>query len=748
MLRSIIRSHTHARAAARFRHVTIRTFAVGYEIPRRIKQKVVTAEDAVSLVQAGDTVAVSGFVCQGVPEGILRALANRYAETGQPNNLTIFFGGGPGDWDWRGLNHLAQRGTDGNPPMLARTIGSHYGQVPKVAELALANEVEAWTLPMGSVSRMWRAQSTRSPGHLTTVGLGTCMDPDLGGGCANDKARQSKFQPIAKVHLDGEDQLLYRALPIHVAIIRGTTADAQGNITIEQESLNVDQRICAAAARNSGGLVIAQVTRLAANNTLPAKSVVVPGSLVDCVVVIDPADADELHPMSFMERYNPACAGAIRSPFDAIPKAPHDIRKLIARRAFFNLKPNTMVNLGIGLPEGVANVAAEEGLLEYITLSTEPGVFGGLPCGGHSFGPAVNPAALIEMNEMFDFYDGGGLDICFLGAAQVSKEGNVNVSRMSADRLTGPGGFINISQSTGNIVFMTPFTTKGLDIDTTQEGELQIKQEGKVKKFVDEVFEVTFSGEEAVRRGQNVFYVTERAVFRRTANHKVLELIEIAPGIDLQKDVLDQIDFKPAVAKNLKIMDKRIFQKDAMKVGAEMFGSLEERAKYHEDDHTLYLDLFGITLGNDDDVNWFFGALRGILTPLCAEKGPIHMVANYDGFDLGKGLEEKYVQETQALQADFYKSAKRYSGKAFHRAKLGNQIKVVDWDPAKLFTEFDINGDGRIQRDELRDGMYKKFLITLSPKQLEAIFQNNMDGIDHKDFAKAVKELLMAQDQI
>jgi len=407
-----------------------------------------------------------------------------------------------------------------------------------------------------------------------------------------------------------------------------------------------------------------------------------------------------------------------------------------------------MVNLGIGLPEGVASVAAEEGLLDYITLSTEPGVFGGLPCSGHSFGPAVNPAALIEMNEMFDFYDGGGLDICFLGAAQVSKEGNVNVSRMSADRLTGPGGFINISQSTGNIVFMTPMTTKGLDIDTTEDGELKIKQEGQVKKFVDEVFEITFSGEEAVRRGQNVFYVTERAVFRRTAQHKVLELIEIAPGVDLQTDVLDQLDFKPVVSPNLKVMDKRIYMKDAMKVGAEMFGSLEERVKYHEEDHTLYLDLFGITLGNEDDVKWFFGALRGILGPLCKEKGPIHMVANYDGFDLSKGLEEMYVQHTQALQAEFYKSAKRYSGKAFHRAKLGNQIKVVDWDPVKLFKEFDKNGDGRIQRDELRDGMYEKFLITLLPKQLEAIFQNNMDGITQKDFSRAVKELLMARDQI
>ena len=304
------------------------------------------------------------------------------------------------------------------------------------------------------------------------------------------------------------------------------------------------------------------------------------------------------------------------------------------------------------------------------------------------------------------------------------------------------GGFINISQSTGNIVFMTPMTTKGLDIGTTEDGNLEIKSEGQIKKFVDEVFEVTFSGDEAVRRGQNVYYVTERAVFRRTANHKNLELIEIAPGIDLQKDVLDQLDFKPAVSPKLKIMDKRIFMPDPMKVGAEMFGSLEDRCIYHDEDHAMYLDLFGITLDNDDDVKWFFSSLRNILGPLCEKKGPIDMVVNYDGFDLHKGLEDLYVTYTEQLQADFYKSAKRYSGKAFHRAKLGSQIKVIDWDPEQLFKEFDVNGDGSIQRDELQAGMASKFLINLTPKQLDTIFKNHLDGVDKKVFTNAVKELL------
>jgi propionate CoA-transferase len=405
-----------------------------------------------------------------------------------------------------------------------------------------------------------------------------------------------------------------------------------------------------------------------------------------------------------------------------------------------------MVNLGIGLPEGVAGVAAEEGLLEYITLSTEPGVFGGLPCSGHSFGPALNPAAIIEMNEMFDFYDGGGIDICFLGAAEVSKEGNVNVSRMSKDLLTGPGGFINISQSTKIIVFMSPLTVKGLAVNTTEAGDLEIKQEGKIKKFVDSVFEVTFSGDEAIRRGQQVLYVTERCVFRRTANHPVLELIEIAPGIDLQNDILDQLDFAPEISPQLKIMDRRIYQPDTMRMGAELFGSLEDRATYHEGDHVFYLDLFGINLDNEDDIKWFFGSLERILKPLVDKKGPIAMVANYDGFDLHKGLEELYAAELAKLQAKYYNSAKRYSGKAFHRAALGNKIKVVDWDPDKLFEEFDESGDGKIQRDELREGMQKKFLIHLTPKQLDEIFpaasSNASDGIDRQTFTQSIKGLL------
>lgn len=340
------------------------------------------------------------LLCLGSPEALLRALGERYEETGSPSGLTLVFGGGPGDWSHQGLNHLAKMRPN-TPPMLRRTIGGHYGQVPMVAELALSEQVEAWTLPMGSISRMLRAQSTHSPGHITNVGIGTYVDPEISGGAANESAKVSPLHNslVTRLSIDGQDHLMYKALPINVALIRGTTADQLGNITLEHESLLCDQMIAAAAARNSGGIVIAQVKRLAAHGSLPARSVEVPGALVDCVVVVQEEDHDELHPMSYMERHNPVFTGEVRTPMNELPKMPLDVRKIIARRAFFELTPNTVVNLGIGLPEGVASVAAEENMMDYITLSTEPGVFGGIPASGHNFGPASNPTSLIECNQ-------------------------------------------------------------------------------------------------------------------------------------------------------------------------------------------------------------------------------------------------------------------------------------------------------------------------------------------------------------
>lgn len=456
--------------------------------------------------------------------------------------------------------------------------------------------------------------------------------------------------------------------------------------------------------------------------------------------------------MSYVEKHNSALVGELKTPQESIAKMPLDIRKMIARRAFFGLKPNTIVNLGIGLPEGVASVAAEEGMLEYITLSTEPGVFGGLPASGHNFGPAYNATSLMEMNQMFDFYDGGGLDMCFLGAAEVSPSGDVNVSRMSKNRLTGPGGFIDISQSTRNICFMTPLTAKGLKV-SAKDGRLKIESEGKVKKFVPEVYETTFSGDEAVRRGQKVFYVTERAVFRRSHENDLLELIEIAPGVDLQRDILDQMDFTPVIHPNLKTMDPRIFTEKKMGAASDFFGSLDERIVYNHDEHTIYMDLFGIMLNSEDDIDWFFRAIRAVVGPYFDAHGPINAVVNYDGFDLGKGLEDYYSEKVNAIEGDLYKTCVRYTGNAFQRAKLKQQLNMEDWNPDELFDEF----SGRDQKElvcslndtlslqELREGFLKEFRVQLTPSQIHHFTGGPSDGsgVTREAFAKGTNTLLL-----
>lgn len=720
-----------------------------FNIPKRLRQKVVSTEDAVSLVSSGDTISCSGFVAQGAPEAILEALGKRYETEGAPNNLTLLFGGGPGDWKTRGLNHLGKESKSPDKPhMLRRTIGSHYGQVPEVAKLALNEQVEAWTLPLGSISRMIRAQATHSPGHITHVGIGTYVDPKLTGGAVNEAAKNSPLHSklVSRVNIQGHENLLYKALPINVAIIRGTTADALGNISIEHESLKCDQMILAAAARNSGGIVIAQVKRLAATGSIPVRSVTIPGPLVDCVVVVPDEDHNTLHPMSYVETANASFTGTIKVPQDDIARMPLDIRKIIARRSFFLLQPNTVVNLGIGLPEGVAGVASEEGMLNFVTLSTEPGVFGGLPASGHSFGPASNPEAIVEMNQMFDFYDGGGLNMAFLGAAEISSNGDVNVSRMAKNLLTGPGGFIDITQSTSKLCFLTPFTTKGLKIACPGDGTLVIEKEGAVKKFVKDVFEKTFSGDEAIKRGQTVFYVTERAVFRRSASHTTMELIEIAPGIDLQKDILDQMDFTPAISSNLKIMDDRIFKDEKMGVLSEIFGSLKDRCVYHENEHTVFFDLFGITIDSDADITWLVNGLAAILSPLVEKKGPVDVVVNYDGFDIRKGLDDRFTHSVrQFLEKPYYKSVRRFAGKAFKRALVGNVMDLSKWDTQELYNKFDVDGNGSISRSELRDGLQRLFHVTLTNSQLAQCFPFNEDGsvaINREAFANGIMEVL------
>lgn len=515
--------------------------------------KVMSAADAVALIGSGDMVATSGFVGIGVPEALLAALEQRFVDSGEPRDLGLVFAAGQGDGGERGLNRLGHAG------LLRRVIGGHWGLIPKVGRLALEGRIEAWNLPQGVISHLYREIAAGRAGVISKVGLGTFVDPRLEGGRINAVSRD---ELVSVLRLDGHEYLHYKAFPIDVALIRATSADERGNLTMEREALTLDSFAMACAARNSGGIVIAQVERVVAAGSLAPREVVVPAALVDAVVVA-PVEA---HRQTYATAYSPFFAGEARQPAGGDAPLPLDVRKLIARRCALELPRDGVVNLGIGMPEGVAAVAAEEHILEHVTLTAEPGVIGGRPAGGLDFGAAVNTDAIVAQNQQFDFYDGGGLDVAVLGMAEVDAAGNVNVSRFGA-RLAGSGGFINISQSARKVVFAGTFTAGGLDL-RVGDGRLGIVRDGRETKFVAEVGQITFSAARALADDRKVLYVTERAVFELTESG--VALIEIAPGVDLERDILRHMAFRPRIGA-LRTMDAALFRPMIMGL-AERFG--------------------------------------------------------------------------------------------------------------------------------------------------------------------------------
>ncbi|MBL8571384.1 MAG: 3-oxoacid CoA-transferase [Phreatobacter sp.] len=514
--------------------------------------QVVSADDAVKLIRSGDTLLIGGSGGgHAVPEALLAALGRRFAAEGAPRAITAVHPVGLGDGVDRGAGHLAQEG------LLKRVVSGTFVNSPKISDMALANKVEGYTLPQGALSQLMREMAAGRPGLMTKTGLHTFVDPRLQGG------RQSECAPEGMVELidfRGEEYLFFKPFHVDVCFLRGTTADEDGNVTMEQEAVFLEMLSEAQATKRCGGLVVVQVKRLAKRGTLPPKTVKIPGILVD-LVVVEPKQWQ-----TYQVEYSPSYAGELKMPLSDIPVLPLDARKIIARRAAMELFPGAICNLGSGISTGIANVAAEEGALDEVCLTNEQGLIGGAPASGNDAGAARNYAAIVDQPYQFDFYDGGGLDLAFLSFAEVDREGNVNVSRFG-DRIVGPGGFINISQNAKSVIFSGTFTAGKSDI-AWPDGTTRIARDGQHAKLVEKVMQVTYSGRYGAARGQRTLYVTERAVFR--LSEQGVELIEIAPGIDVERDVIGRMGFRPFVSPQLKIMDARLFRAEPIGLAAHL----------------------------------------------------------------------------------------------------------------------------------------------------------------------------------
>ena len=539
--------------------------------------KFITAKQAAQLIPDGASVGVAGMGLSGWPDELGCAIRDEYRETGHPCNLFLHQGSAMGDhgygnqfigWDKqrraegdemptgvRGTSRLGEAGEG----LVTRWTGAHVMSADALNALAAQGTSTGNCLPQGGAGTRWREIAAGRPGLLTKVGLGTFVDPRLEGGRMNPQTQEDIAEMVS---FGGEEYLFYKSFPLDVALLRGTVADEKGNISFMNEGIVNEGLAVASAAHNSGGIVIVQVEYLTKADTIPPKDVKIPGILVDYVVQAkDPMACWQAEGVYF----EPAFSGQIRKPMGAIPRLPLDERKVIARRCSMEVASGGVLNLGVGISASVGNILAEEGCLDRVTMASESGMIGGVPCPLPNFGSSYNPECTLEHNASFDIIDGGGLDMTCLGLGECDEDGNVNVSKFGS-RLIGPGGFIDITNATPKVVFCGTFLGKAkLQVG---DGRITILQEGSVKKFLRHVQQVTFAGR-YTKKDQEVLYVTERCVFRLKDGKMVLT--EVAPGIDVEKDILAQMDFTPVVAQDLKTMDSGIF--------CEQWGGLAEIMK-------------------------------------------------------------------------------------------------------------------------------------------------------------------------
>lgn len=505
--------------------------------------KLIESNEIEHLVKDGDTLFITGITLGGYADEAVKEIEKSFFETGHPKELTAYWTSSIGDRNDTGMAHIAHEG------LLKRGVGGHLkGCGRNMVNITAENKAEIFNFPQSVTATMARYISAKKPGVITKIGLGTMMDPRWEGAAMNDMAKNAEPQ-VELIHLHGEEWLLYKLPKVNVTLIRGSVADEKGNISIYREGYKLNQLSAASAAKACGGIVIVQVERIVKAGSIPPKDVAVPGVMVDYVFCAKP----ENHWQTGKSYYNPSFSGELRVPLENVEKEALSARKVIARRAAMLMRKGDVCNLGVGIPEAVSSVAAEEGVVEEITLTTEAGNMGGMPANKHDFGCCWNPEATIEMADNFDYYDGGCLDFGCLGILQVDGAGNVNASKLNGGGI-GVGGFMDVAAGAKTIAFTTIFVG-GVDVEI-KDGQLKIIKEGTIRKFRNEIEQISFNGELSLKDNKKIYYITERAVFRLIPEG--LELIEIAPGADLQKDILDQMDFRP-VMKNIRQMPAEIF---------------------------------------------------------------------------------------------------------------------------------------------------------------------------------------------